>query len=398
MGRRLGQREFVALIAFLFSMIAIGTDAMLPALQQMGMDLGVVERRWDPVIITIFVLGTGVGQVFAGPLSDAYGRKPVLISGLGLFVLASIFCLFTASFTHLLIARFIQGLGISAIRSVAIALVRDVYKGREMAKVISLAMMLFVLAPTIAPFLGQTLMLAFSWRAIFFVFVLTGLLAILWLGLRQEETLRVEGRIPLSVPSLKDNTIEVLSHRRVQISLICQSLAYGIVFCYISLAQQVYVVWLDVGTDFPLYFAITSMIALFANALNARLVEKLGMWVISTSALLILFIFSGVYAVLIWGGLISADHLLFSFVFWSCFAFFMNALCFGNLNALAMEPMGHMAGMAAAITGAISTTFSVLIAMFVGWLYNGSGITLVLAVACLSLLAFLASLFNPRKV
>lgn len=233
MGKSLSLTEFVALIAFLFSLIAIGTDMMLPALGIITVDLKLQTENHAQLIITVFLLGTGLGQLISGPISDTYGRKIVLCTGISLFILASIAAIITSDFLMLLIARFIQGLGISAPRSAGTAMVRDLYNGRKLARVISLAMMIFVLAPAIAPLLGQFLMISFGWRSIFTACTVAGLIAFVWLVIRQEETLIVENRQPFLISNLMQGYKTTFTNKRVIISTLVQALVLGLSLIHI---------------------------------------------------------------------------------------------------------------------------------------------------------------------
>jgi DHA1 family bicyclomycin/chloramphenicol resistance-like MFS transporter len=398
MGKRLSLGEFVALIALLFALIALGIDSMLPALGNIASDYNLVDANRAQLVITVFVFGTGIGQLLAGPLSDAYGRKLILGGGIALFVIASTFSVFTGDFTTLLISRFIQGLGISAPRSVGIALVRDIYKGRQMARVMSMAMMIFVVAPAIAPLIGQSIMLAFGWRMIFVFLILVSCICFAWLLIRQEETLSVENRRPFGLSKLKMGYIEVFTNKRVMISMFSLSMVYAALFSYLSMAQQNFAIWLDSEVRFPIYFTMIALFGAASNAVNARYVERYGMWLISTLALGVNIIAATVFAFLIFNNIIPYQWLTFAFVMWSGIFFFCNVMCFGNLNALAMEPVGHIAGLAASIVGSTSTTICVLIAIPVGMMFNGTGLPLVIATAILFSIALIIHAFNPRNV
>jgi DHA1 family bicyclomycin/chloramphenicol resistance-like MFS transporter len=398
MGKRLSLGEFVALIAFLFALIALGTDTMLPALGLIALDFQLSDANQAQLIVTIFILGTGLGQLLAGPLSDAYGRKVILGAGILIFFVASLVSVITTDFTMLLITRFVQGLGISAPRSVGLAMVRDIYKGRQMARVMSLAMMIFVVAPAVAPLIGQFIMLAFDWRIIFVFFMAASLICYLWLMLRQEETHTVENRRPFSFGTLKTGYIEVFTNKRVMISMLAVSMVYAALFSYLSMAQQNFSIWLDAEARFPLYFGITAIFGATSNALNARFVERLGMWYISTLALSANLVMAVVFAFSLWLNIIPDQWLLIAFVTWSGFFFFFNVMCFGNLNALAMEPVGHIAGLAASIIGSTSTTICVLMAIPVGMMFAGTGMPLILATAIFCTISLILNLFNPRNV
>ncbi|MES2967639.1 MAG: MFS transporter, partial [Pseudomonadota bacterium] len=208
---RMGQAEFIALIAMLFATIAFSIDAMLPALPQIAAELSPDAPNAAQLILTSFVLGMGIGTLLAGPLSDTFGRKPVILAGAALYCAAAMTAYFAPTLETVLLARMVQGLGAAGPRVVSLALVRDLYKGREMAKVVSFAMMIFTLVPAIAPFIGQGIMAVTGWRGIFVAFVAFSVLSMLWFGLRQPETLTE--RRPLAAAPLLAAFREVLSHR-----------------------------------------------------------------------------------------------------------------------------------------------------------------------------------------
>lgn len=395
--RRLALPEFIALIALLFSLIAYGTDAMLPALEEIAAGVGAPSVTRTQLVVGLFILGTGVGQLVAGPLSDAIGRKPVLLGGIALFMATSLWAATVSDLTTLLVARFIQGLGISAPRTVGMALVRDLYEGRIMARVISLAMTVFMLVPAAAPFAGQWIMLTWDWRAIFLSFVIFGGIAGIWLWTRQPETHPPERRRPLRPATLWSGLREVASNRRTATCIVVLALTYSLIFAYLSSAQQVFVDWLDTGADFPAYFATIALLSGVASLLNAWLVVRLGMWRLAQTgmgAVAILSLGAGSITAMGW----VAGSEIWLFVPWSISMFFMTSLIFANLNALAMEPMGHIAGIASALVGALATLGSVLIAVPIGMAYNGTGVPLMLGIGACATAGFIVNLFNPREV
>ncbi|MDB9857251.1 multidrug effflux MFS transporter [Amylibacter sp.] len=389
--------EFIVLMAFMFSLIAYATDAMLPAFEQIAEDLQTANVSRVQLIIATFFMGTGIGQLLAGPLSDTLGRKPVILGGIGIFVAASIWAWLTSSIEMLLVARFVQGLGISAPRTVGMAMVRDQYSGRQMARVVSFAMMLFVLVPGVAPLFGQFLMINFGWRSIFLSCVVLGALVSLWLWTRQEETLGVEKRKSFRWRVLIDGWYEMRKSKRAMMSMFVLCFAYSLIFAYISSAQQVFVDWLGAGEAFPLYFGVIAVLSGFAGALNAVLVVRLGMWLLSTVGMLIVFICSMGVGGAIWGGLVPEQMLLSVFVGWSIMMFFVSGLVFTNLNAMAMEPMGHIAGTASALIGAISTIGSMVLVIPIGQMYNGTGLPLIFGVGFCAGMGFLLNQWNPRE-
>ena len=397
MGKLLSPHEFIVLIAFLFSLIAIGTDMMLPALGAIGNDLGIIDKNKVQLIITIFLLGTGLGQLIAGPVSDAYGRKIVLSTGILLFIAASIWAMVTTSFTMLLIARFVQGLGISAPRSAGNAMVRDLYSGRKMARVISLAMMIFVLAPAVAPLLGQKIMVIYGWRAIFTACMFAGLLAFLWMSIRQKETLILEKRTPFLISNIISGYKTIFTNKRVIISTSVQASVLGGLFSYIASAPQIFTQWLNAEEQFPIYFCCIALISAFSNIINATLVERLGMWVMSTFAIGFNMIFSAIIYLVLYMEIVSDIYLLPIFLIWSVVVFLTMAMSIGNLMALAMEPVGHIAGLAASIIGSTSTLISILLAIPIGMMFDGTGMPLIASITILAITAFGLNIINPRS-
>ncbi len=398
MGKQLGLREFVALIALLFALIALGTDMMLPALGLMAHDLGLADENRAQLIITVFLFGTGLGQLVSGPMSDAYGRKLILGVGILLFVFASVWAAMTSSFTMLLIARFVQGLGISAPRAAGNAMVRDLYSGRQMARVISLAMMIFVLAPAVAPLMGQAIMIQFGWRAIFTVCMLSGVIAFLWMLIRQQETLAIENRLPFTLTSLISGYKIVFTSKRVVITTLVQSCVLGGLFAYLSSAHQVYSEWLDSEEMFPIYFCGIALMSSLSNVVTATLVERVGMWVLSAVAIGANAIISILVLTTLYFEMVPQAYILPVFVAWSVVVFFSLAMCIGNLMSLAMEPVGDIAGLASSIIGSTSTMLSIGLAIPIGMMFNGTGIPLIASVTCLAITAFTLHWFNPRNV
>jgi MFS transporter, DHA1 family, multidrug resistance protein len=388
--------EFILLIAIMFAMIAFGSDAMLPAFPQIAADLGLSDVNRAQLVITIFILGTGLGQLFTGPLSDALGRKPVILGGLLLFMAGCVLAIYAKSLTLLLLARFVQGIGVSAPRTVTIAMVRDLYAGRRMARVMSLAMTLFVLVPAVAPLVGQSIAAGFGWRSIFGAFILFAALGFLWLGLRQPETLPQEKRRALKLDMFLSAAGEVFSSRIVITYTLVLAFGYGALFGYLSSAQQIFVNVFDAGVNFPLYFAVIALISGGAGFLNATLVIRFGMRPIATFAFGFIFVITSGIVVLILLSDISNEALFPVFLVWSVLSFFVPGLTFGNLTALMMEPMGHIAGIASAIIGAASTFLGVLIAIPIGLAFDGSILPLLIGSIIAAGASFALMLSNPK--
>lgn len=364
--------EFVALMALLMALTAMSIDAMLPAMPEIAAAVTPDAPNRAQLVISSFVLGLGVGTLVMGPLSDTYGRKAVIGFGIGLYVAGSILAALSGSLWVLIAARVLQGLGIAAPRTAGIALVRDLYAGRRMAQVMSFVMTIFILVPAAAPFVGQIVIALSGWRAIFIVFVAIALAAMAWLGLRQPETLPPAARRPFRPGVIAAAVREVLSNRRVVIYIATLSLGFGQMFGYLSASQQVFDIYFGKAASFPAWFALMALLAGTSSLVNAALVMRLGMRRIATTTFTAQVILTGTLVMLWGGGFIPASVEFAAFFAWSVSLFFVAGLTFGNLNALSLEPLGHIAGLAAAVVGALSTVLAVAVAVPIGLAFDGT--------------------------
>ena len=394
---RLPYWEFIILVSIMFGMIAFGTDTMLPAFPDIAKDLELLNVNKAQLIISSFILGTGLGQLISGPISDTFGRKPIITIGLMIFILACIAAYYAETLEMMLVARFIQGLGISAPRTVTMALIRDLYSGRKMAQVMSLAMAIFVLVPALAPSIGQLLFINFGWRSIYMAFIAFALIGLLWLNLRQPETLPFEQRKKLSSTEFLSAFKVVITNTAVVKYTVTLALGFGALFGYLNSAQQIFVDTLGAGMKFPMYFAIISILAAPASFMNATLVMKYGMKLLATIGFALQIIFAIITILIINQDFISMEWLLVIFISWSVMAFFLKGLYFGNLNALAMEPMGEIAGMASAIIGASATMLGILIAIPIGLAFNGTATPVLFGYITCSSLALILMLTKSNN-
>ena len=385
----LGQTEFIALIAALFATIAFSIDAMLPALPQIAAELTPDAPNRAQLIITSFVLGMGIGTFVAGPLSDSFGRRRVILWGGGLYVIGAAAAWAAPSLEWLLAARLVQGLGAAGPRVVSLAMVRDLYSGRQMARVVSFAMMIFTLVPAVAPLLGQAVIGVAGWRAIFVAFVVFSGLTILWMMARQPETLPPDKRRPLALAPLLAALREVLRHRMIVTAIAVQALVFGALFGTLSSTQPIFDLGYGRGAEFPLWFAGIALVAGTASLLNAALVVRLGMRRMVTVTLGVQIALSGGMAAMSAAGAWPAALAFPAYLVWTTGVFFMAGMTLGNLNALALEPVGHIAGMAASVVGAISTVAAVMIAVPLGLAFDGTAVPLATGVAVLAGMAFL---------
>lgn len=387
--------EFIILVALLNAMVAMSIDTMLPAIGTIAHELGAADPNSRQFIITTFFAGLTLGTLVYGPWSDSLGRKPTIVIGLVFYTLGSLICLFSVNFPMILVGRAIQGFGASAPRIVSIAMVRDGQAGAAMARVMSFVMMVFMLVPMLAPSVGTLVLMFAGWRMIFVGFLVVGVIAGLWLWFRQEETLPRDKRTPLAVGSLISAAGEVLKNPIAMGYTLAAGAIFGSFIVYLGTSQQIFAELYGQGAYFALWFAFFAGGMAIAMMVNARLVMRLGMRKLSKLALrtfvVLAVVFLGVS--LLYDGLPPLWTLaLFLFV-----SFFCSGLLFGNFNAIAMEPMGRIAGMAAAIIGSLSSLVAILAGGFIGQLYNGTVMPLVGGFAGLGIVTFLLTEWAERR-
>ncbi|MDC0656747.1 multidrug effflux MFS transporter [Leisingera sp. SS27] len=387
----MAKAEFIALIAMMFATIALSIDAMLPALPEIGQTLSPGNVNRAQLVLTSFVLGMGLGTFFTGPLSDAFGRKPVVATGCALYVLAALTAWLSPSLEVLLISRVLMGIGAAGPRIVGVAVVRDLYSGREMARLMSIAMMIFMIVPAIAPLMGAGIIALSGWRTIFLLFALFAAVIVLWTSVRLPETLAREDRRAFRAPLLMAAVKEMLTHPTVRLSIMVQTLCLGMLFTMLTMVQPVYDIIFDRADSFPLWFGLVAVISGTASLLNAAIVVRIGMRRIVTVSLAAQILITG--TMLLISGWSLPDPWMFGlFVAWQASVFFMVGTTVGNLNAMAMEPMGHIAGMAASVIGAISTVLAAAVAAPVGLLFDGSLVPLAAGLLIMACIAFLLML------
>ncbi len=350
---------------------------MLPALPAIGDSFAVVSSNSTQLVISIFILGTVFGELVFGPVSDAYGRRFAVISGVLLYLLGTLLTLLAPSFIWLLIGRAIQGAGVAGSRLGSRALIRDTFVGDHMARVMSFIMMVFILIPMLAPFIGQWLLQQWHWRAIFVSFMVLGLVVLTWFGLRQPETLAKEKRIPISLANMWRSSKAILRHRKVMCYTLVSGLVFGSMILYLSTAQAMFSDFYQKSDQFPMYFAILAFGIGLAAVVNGKLVLRFGMHNLSKWALQGILVFAFV--------LLATSHNsngipgFYSFMLSLALILFGVGFIFGNINAMAMQWLGGLAGIGASIVGALSSAIAVLFGVVSGHFYDGTALTLAYA-------------------
>jgi len=377
--------EFIALVALTTSIVAMSIDTMLPALGTMASELGAVHENDRQLILSVFFGGLSLGQLVYGPVSDSTGRKPALYIGIGLFMLGGLICALTQSFKWLLIGRALSGFGAAGPRIVSIALVRDAHSGRSMARVMSFVSTVFILVPVLAPSVGQAVLAVSTWRAIFVGLVAVAAANEAWVALRQPETLPVARRVRFSLRSIGRACRETFGHRISLGYMLGSGFVFGGFIGYLSMSQQVFQEQYGLGTLFPVFFGLLASAIGFASFVNGKLVMRFGMRRLSRIALLsnnALCICALLFS-LACGG----HPPLLAFVLYMLACFFCNGLLFGNFSARAMEPMGHIAGVAAAVNGSVAGLVALGIGTAFGRAYDGTVLPIVAGFTTAALLA-----------
>ncbi|MHA7884924.1 multidrug effflux MFS transporter [Nitratireductor rhodophyticola] len=370
--KTLGRAEFIALAAALMSLNALAIDIMLPALQQIGAELGVDDENARQYIVTAYLAGLGGGQLIFGPISDRFGRRAPLFIGLALYVSAALIAAISPSFAVILALRFLQGIGAATTRVIAVSAIRDVFGGRQMAEVLSMVMMVFMVIPVIAPSIGQLIMIFGDWSEIFIAMAVLAIVFGTWAAIRLPETLAPENRRELTFSSITKGFAFVLTNRIALCYTLATTSIFGSLFGFISSAQQIYTDTFDLADWFPILFAIGAGLMAISSFTNSRLVGRIGMRRLSHTALV------GFTAVsLLWLVLAAFGYMPFAlfFVLFSV-AMFQFGWVGANFNSIAMEPLGHVAGTAAATQGFLTTLGGGLIGAFVGQMFDGSTVPL----------------------
>ncbi|WP_066651386.1 MULTISPECIES: multidrug effflux MFS transporter [Sphingomonas] len=380
----IGFVEFVALVASLMALTALGIDAMLPALPAIGTALGVASENHRQFVISAFLLGFGLAQLVHGPLADRFGRRPVLLAALAAYVVANLVAAMSSSFELLLAARFASGLAIAASRVVTVALVRDCYSGRPMARVMSLAFMVFMAAPVLAPSFGQLILLFGSWRLIFVLIAMVSGGVLAWFAIRMPETLPPERRHPLSFARLIADWRTTLTERASIGYTLASTALLGALYGFINSVQQI--VAALTGSDrllVPVFIGVAGMMAL-ANLLNSRIVLRLGTRRISHTALAGFILLSAVHLAVAASGM----ETIWSFAVLQALAMACFGLASANFSAMAMEKMGAIAGTASSVQGFITVTAGAVVGALIGQSFDGTTVPLYGSFLVASLIAF----------
>lgn len=378
-----GFREFVGLVALMMAVTAMSIDNLLPAFPAIQARFAIEDPNRLQLLVYVYMAGFGLAQIVYGPVSDAKGRRCTLLASLALYGAGCLMAMLATSFEWLLAARVIQGLGAAGGRVLSTAIVRDRFSGREMASVMSLIMMVFLIVPMVAPAIGAGMLLFGSWVYVFVSMLALGAILALWFALRMPETLRPEHRRPLSLPAIGEAVMITLRSRVAVGYATALGLLTGCIMGYVGSAQQVFDTGLyHLGGWFPLAFGTVAGAMGAATLINARIVRRLGMRTLSHAGLTAFFAVALVQVgiALAWQGrpplalyigVLSCNQLLLSFAM-------------PNFNALALEPLGAVAGTASSFLGFYTTILGALCGLAIGQSFDGSVLSVAIGYAALS--------------
>lgn len=393
-GRSLSRLEFIALVASMMALNAMAIDIMLPAFPLIGAALSVADHNHVQFVLSSYLIGFGIGQLFLGPIVDRYGRRNPLLVGLGVYALAALAAAISPDFGLLLAFRFLQGFGAAATRVVAMSVVRDTFSGRAMAEVMSLVFVVFMAVPVIAPSIGQVIVLIAPWQFIFLCMVAMGSAVALWAFLRLPETLAPENQRPLKFGVIVEGFGIVFSNRAAMMYGIAPGVILGALFGFLNTVQPIYTEIYGLGTLFPFAFGAVALVMAGSSFLNSRLVGRFGMRRLSHAALLGFIVLSGFWFFISLFGVIP----LWLFMLTIASLMFLFGFIANNFNALAMDPLGEVAGTASSVFGFLQTAGGAIAGAFIGQFYNGSVTPIALGYLVLGVIALAMVLFAERGV
>jgi DHA1 family bicyclomycin/chloramphenicol resistance-like MFS transporter len=395
--RQKTELEFIIIMASLMSLVALSIDALLPAISDISKSIHIVDLKNNQLFITMIFLGLGFGQLISGPLSDSFGRKPVIYVGFIVFAFASLICVFASSLEMMIVGRLLQGIGLSAPRTISIAMVRDRFSGNYMAKVMSFIVVIFILVPVIAPALGKLMLDSYGWRSIFYSQLVFGFFVMIWFWKRQPETLKPENKKKFKFSLFINGAKEFIKHKNAVIFTLFSGFITGSFMVYLSASQIIFEQQYNLKEEFPFIFAGLAISIGLATFLNGNLVVRLGMYKLVSIFTVVFTIVPIIYISLFSGESNPSIYILLIFF---GIQFFSIGFLFGNTRALAMESIGHIAGVGAAINGFGSTIMAVPIATFIGSFINDRALPLfigffICGFLSLTLIAFLK--FTEKK-
>jgi DHA1 family bicyclomycin/chloramphenicol resistance-like MFS transporter len=391
--RRPGARELTAMLAGLMAVNAFAIDAMIPALPDIGRSLNVARENDRQLVVIAYFIGFASTQLLWGPLSDRFGRKPILAAGMAMYGIFALLCGYAQSFAVLIAGRAAMGASAAVSRVLVVAMVRDLFQAEAMARVMSLVFMVFMLVPVLAPNIGQAILLFASWRAIFVVLAIYALIMMIWSSWRLPETLHPEFRRSLNWRDILKAAGETLREPQSRGYTLAMTVSFSALVAYISSVQQIVFDAFGAGRFIGLVFASVAAPMALASWLNSRVVGRYGLRRVGHSAALAFMAVTAIHA----GIALSGQETLAVFVLlqgltMACFAFTSS-----NLGTLAMEHMAHIAGTASSVQGVIGTIGAAAIGFVIGQQFNGTAVPFLVGTAACAAIGFVMIILTEPK-
>ena len=383
-GISISNAEFIALVAALTAMVAMSTDVILPALGAIGQELAADDPNQRQLTISLFFLGLAVSQIVYGPLSDSFGRRFGIFLGLGIYLIGTGLCLLSDSLTTLIVGRIVQGIGAAGPRIVAQAVIRDHFVGRDMARISSLIMMVFVAVPVLAPLIGQGIMQLTPWHGVFWALAVFASLCAIWTFFRLEESLPKARRMPFRPQAIMVALRAILTNRLAMGGMLAMGCMTSAFISFLSSSQQILGEAYGFGESFPLVFSSLAIGMGVTSALNSRLVMRFGMQRLATIGISAIGTLSATFS--LWS-LLSGEPPVWMALAWLGVSISCIGIILGNLNALSMEPLGAVAGIGAGVLGSVTSLMAAIFGSLIAGQYNGTALPVSLGFTGCAVLA-----------
>ncbi len=389
-----GPYEFVAMMAAMMALNALAIDAMLPAFPAIGAAFDVAQANDRQYVISVYLAAMGIGSLVYGPLSDRYGRRPILFLGIGIYVVFALLCALSTSFPMLLALRFAQGFGTAAIGVLTTSIVRDRFVGDEMAKIMSMIFIVFMAMPVVAPSIGQAILYLAGWRWIFGAFAIAGGIVMLWGWIRLPETRDADSVRPMAVAALTKTWGRVIIHRAATGYVLGSGLIFGALFGFLNSSQQIFADVFDAADIFPIAFAAVAIGLAISSFVNSRIVERFGARRVSHSALLAFIALS--LAQIAAASFAPSNMPLFLLLASANMA--MMGFTGANFSSIAMQPFGNVAGSASSFQTFVRTLLGAGVGALIGQFFNGTAMPMVAGFLIAGLAALLAVSWSERGI
>lgn len=388
----LGDRELIVMMASIMALNALAIDAMLPAFPRMASGLGVTDANSIQYVITAYLFGTGTGSLLHGPLSDRFGRRPILLGAIVGYIVCALACSFAISFDLMIAMRLAQGLCGAALGVLVTSIIRDQFEGDAMARRMSTIFLVFMAVPIVAPLVGSAVLLFAGWRSIFDLFAIMAGLVLIWVTLRLPETLDPDNVVPLGPRALGRAWRQVITNRSANCYMIAGGTTQGALFGYLNSSQQIFDKTFSAPDFFPIGFAVIAIGIACANFTNARIVERFGARRVSQTALFVFIVLGTAQAL----AAHFAPRSLPLFLTLITLNMAMIGFVGSNFSAIAMQPFGKIAGSASSFQNFVRTIWAASIGAVIGQQFNGAVTPVALGFLGCGLIALALVLFGER--